>query len=289
MKTLNGKEKMKTLKFNSLLIIFLLVSGTFTMLPLSEWISTANAQAGMSPASQVSNDIIQMRDGTMMQGSFVGGDAQTIKFTTAQGVQSIPLNKVMMLTFAPKKVASSTQPIQKPAPTITQAPSQPQQPQTVTIPAGTVLMVRMASQVSSTDASGRRFSGKLVADLSANDVVVTPTGTTVYGRVAKSAQAGRLIGKSELALNLTELNIGGKMYPLMTTNYAEAGKGSFRKTARNVGLGALVGGAFGDSDDAKKGAAIGAGLSVVRKGQSVTVPTGAVLEFRMTQPLTITN
>ena len=54
-----------------------------------------------------------------------------------------------------------------------------------------------------------------------------------------------------------------------------------------MGLGALVGGVFGDSDDAKKGANIGLGLSVIRKGQSVVVPAGAVLEFRMTQPLTI--
>jgi len=96
-----------------------------------------------------------------------------------------------------------------------------------------------------------------------------------------------LAGKSTLELNLTDINVGGKMYPLMTTNFAEAGKGSFRKTARNAGMGALVGGAFGDSDDAKKGAAIGVGVSVLRKGDSVVVPAGATLEFRMTQPLTI--
>ncbi len=52
--------------------------------------------------------------------------------------------------------------------------------------------------------------------------------------------------------------------------------------------GKLIGGAFGDSKDAKKGAAIGVGVSVLRKGDSITVPPGAMLEFRMTQPLTIT-
>jgi hypothetical protein len=150
-------------------------------------------------------------------------------------------------------------------------------------------MVSTTNQVSSDDSPGTRFTAKLASNLTANGVTVAQSGTTVYGRVTKSAQAGRMIGKSELELNLTEINIDGKMYPLMTTNFAETGKSSFRKTARNVGVGALVGGVFGDSDDAKKGAAIGAGLSVVRKGKSVVVPAGVVLEFRITQPLTITK
>lgn len=280
---------MKTLKYNSLLIVFLIVFSAFAMLTSMEWISPARAQVANPPVPQISGDILQMRNGTMLQGNFVGGDAQTIKFATAQGIQSIPRNQALMITFGLTAVTPSTPPSQKPAPAPVQAPPPPQQPQTVTIPAGTVLIVTMTNQVSSQDASGRRFSAKLAANLTAGGIAVAQTGTTVYGRVAKSAQAGRLVGRSELELNLTEININGKMYPLMTTNFAEAGKGSFRKTARNVGLGALVGGAFGDSDDAKKGAAIGAGLSVIRKGQSVVVPAGAVLEFRMTQPLTITN
>jgi DNA-binding beta-propeller fold protein YncE len=148
-------------------------------------------------------------------------------------------------------------------------------------------MINMTNQVSSQDQAGRRFTAKLAANMTASGVVVAPAGTTVYGKVTKSSQAGRLVGKSELELNLTEINIGGKMFPLMTTNFAEAGKSSFRKTARNAGMGALIGGAFGDSDDAKKGAAIGLGVSVLRKGNSVVVPAGAMLEFRMTQPLTI--
>jgi hypothetical protein len=158
----------------------------------------------------------------------------------------------------------------------------------VTIPAGTVVVVSMTSQVSSQNKAGQRFSAKLATDLKAGPVVAAPAGTTVYGRVTKSSQARRLTGRSTLELALSEVNIKGTMYPLMTSNFAEAGKSSFRKTARNAGMGALIGGAVGDSDDAKTGAAIGVGVSVLRKGQSITVPVGAKLEFRMTQPLTIT-
>jgi hypothetical protein len=229
--------------------------------------------------SQASGDTLQLKDGTALQGSFAGGDAQTIRFTTAQGVLSVPRNKALVLTFTPVAAA--------PAPVAVQAPPPRQQPTTVTIPAGTTLMISTTSQVSSQDQAGRRFTAKLAANLMANGIVVAPAGSTVYGRVTKSGQAGRLIGRSELELNLTDINIGGKMYPLMTTNFEEAGQRSFRKTARNAGMGALIGGAFGDSKDAKKGAAIGVGVSVLRKGDSVVVPAGATLEFRMTQPLTI--
>ncbi|MHC4169743.1 MAG: hypothetical protein ACYSWQ_22580 [Planctomycetota bacterium] len=245
----------------------------------------ATLMCPFSLMSQARSDTLQLKDGTALQGTFAGGDAQTIRFTTAQGLLSVPRNKALVLTFTPAAPVPSTPPKPKPAPVPIQAPARPQQ--AVTIPAGTTLMISTTSQVTSQDKAGRRFTAKLASNLMAGGIVVAPAGTTVYGRVTKSGQAGRLIGKSELELNLTDINIGGKMYPLMTTNFQEAGKGSFRKTARNAGLGALIGGAFGDSDDAKKGAAIGVGVSVLRKGDSVTVPPGAMLEFRMTQPLTI--
>jgi hypothetical protein len=48
----------------------------------------------------------------------------------------------------------------------------------------------------------------------------------------------------------------------------------------------VIGGAVDGGDGAGKGAAIGAGVSLIRKGDSVTVPQGAILEFRLSQPVT---
>ena len=250
-------------------------------------------------SSQAFGDTLQLRNGTALQGGFVSFDGQTIQFATTQGVQSIPRAEALVLTFAapPASATASAPPSQpeappparqtsEPAAAPAATPPQPSGP--VTIPAGTVLRVSTTSQVSSQTPAGQRFGAKLAVDLKAGPVMVAPAGTAVYGRVTKSSQAGRMVGRSTLELALSEINIGGTMYPLMTSNFAEAGKSSFRKTARNAGMGALIGGAFGDSDDAKKGAAIGAGVSVLRKGQSVVVPAGAMLEFRMTQPLAIT-
>lgn len=244
-------------------------------------------------SSRALGDTLQLRDGTALQGGLVSFDGQTLVFATNQGVQSIPRAQALVLTFAapPAATASpaapvSPSPTSEPAATPAAAPPQPSGP--VTIPAGTVLVVSMTSQVSSQSKAGQRFGAKLATDVKAGPVVVAPAGTTVYGRVTKSSQARRLTGRSTLELALSEINIGGATYPLMTTNFAEAGKSSFRKTARNAGMGALIGGAVGDSDDARTGAAVGVGVSVLRKGESITVPVGAKLEFRMTQPLTIT-
>jgi hypothetical protein len=146
----------------------------------------------------------------------------------------------------------------------------------------------MDSPVSSKDPAGKKFTAKLLADLTAGNAVVAKAGTTVHGQVDKSKQAGRLAGKSQLSISLTGIDLAGKVLPIVTTNFAEAGKGEFRKTARNTAGGALVGNAIDDDGGAGKGAAVGAGVSLIKKGDAVTVPPGALLEFRLSQPVQTT-
>jgi hypothetical protein len=153
-----------------------------------------------------------------------------------------------------------------------------------------VLTVKMESQVSSKDKEGTKFTAKLVGDVMAGDVAVAKAGSIVTGQVEKSKQAGRLAGKSQLAISLNGIDMGGgKIQPIMTTNFAEAGKGEFRNTARNTAAGALVGNAIDDDGGAGTGAAVGAGVSLIKKGDAVTVPPGALLEFRTTQPFEVTK
>jgi hypothetical protein len=66
-----------------------------------------------------------------------------------------------------------------------------------------------------------------------------------------------------------------------------SGKSSTGKTAAGALVGAGVGAAVDSSGGAGKGAAIGAGVSMLKKGQTVTVPPGALLEFRLAQPLKV--
>lgn len=251
------------------------IGSTITMLVL----------AAVQPAP---GDTVEMRDGSLMNGKYAGGTSTTVRVETAEGVKVIATTELLAITFGvlPPPPAAPP-PAAAPAAAAVAAPAAT--PTAVSVPAGTVLTIKMDSAVSSKDPGGKKFTAKLLADLKADDVVVAKAGTTITGQVEQSKQAGRLAGKSQLALSLTGIDLGnGKVQPIVTTSFTEAGKGEFRKTARNVAGGALIGHAFDDDGGAGKGAAVGAGVSLIKKGDAVTVPEGALLEFRLSQPFQAT-
>lgn len=166
----------------------------------------------------------------------------------------------------------------------------------VTVPAGTRILIRMIDSVdSSKQKAGYRFTASLETNLMADDVVAAPRGSTVYGRLADAKSAGRMSGGAELTLELTDINVNGTAYPLMTSTYEVRSQGQGSKTARRVvggtGLGALVGGIAGGGRGAAIGAAAGAAagttVSAATKGQQISVPSESLLEFRLAQPVTL--
>jgi hypothetical protein len=229
-------------------------------------------------------DTAELRDGSLVQGKYVGGTAATVRFETPEGVKVVETSKILALTFA--EGGATSQPAAGAAAAAPAAAAAA--PKAVQVPAGTVLTIKLDGPVSSKDPAGKKFSGKLLADLVANGVPVAKAGSAVYGQVDKSKQAGRLAGKSQLAFSLSGVDVNGKIQPIVTTNYSESGKGEFRKTARNTAAGAVIGGAIDDDGGAGKGAAVGAGVSMIKKGDAVTAPAGMILEFRTTQPFEAT-
>jgi hypothetical protein len=163
----------------------------------------------------------------------------------------------------------------------------------ITVPAGTSLLVRMVDSVdSSKNAVGSRFTASLETNLQVAGVVVAPAGTRIYGRLAQSKEAGRVGGKSELQLELTDIVINGTAYPVLSSDYSLQGSNSGKRTAKRVlggaGLGAAIGAIAGN---AGKGAAIGAVVgttaAVVQKGEKVSIPSETLLEFRLQQPASL--
>jgi hypothetical protein len=234
-------------------------------------------------ALPASGDTLQLRNGKTLTGKYAGGAAGTINFQTAEGMQVIDTGQAGSLTFT-----APPPPVATPAPAPATTTAAPAASGAVSVPAGTLLLVRLDSAISTDSAAaGQRFSCKLEADLSADGVVVARAGTPVYGRVTKGKKAGRLAGKSELELQLSEINLGGQTVALATSNYAQAGQGEFRSTARNAAVGAGVGAAFDGGEGAAKGAAIGGAVSLIKKGEAVTLPAGSLLEFRLTSSLQV--
>ena len=166
----------------------------------------------------------------------------------------------------------------------------------VTVPAGTRVLIRMTDSVdSSKQKAGYRFTGSLETNLQADDVVVAPRGTTVYGRLASASSSGRMSGSSELTLELTDILINGTANPLLTSTYEVKGKGEGSNTAKKVvggaGLGALIGGLAGGGKGAGigvlAGAAGGTALASAKKGEQLSIPSESLLEFRLAQPVTL--
>jgi hypothetical protein len=120
-----------------------------------------------------------------------------------------------------------------------------------------------------------------------NGVVVAKAGTKVYGRIQSAQQAGRYKGQSKLDLRLTEVAVGPNLVPIMTGAYTDAGAKSIGKAAKGAAAGAAIGAIADGGDGAGKGAAIGAAASGVKKGETVSVSPGTLLEFQLQQPVTV--
>ena len=166
----------------------------------------------------------------------------------------------------------------------------------ITVPAGTRILIRTVDPIdSSKQKAGYRFTTTLEINLQADNVVVAPRGSTVYGRLAQASSAGRMSGSSELILELTDIVIDGTAYPLLTSTYEIKGKGEGGNTAKKViggaGLGALIGGIAGGGKGAGIGAAAGAAggtaIAASKKGEQLQIPSESLLEFRLEQPVTL--
>ncbi len=230
-------------------------------------------------------DVLELKNGKVLNGKYVGGTAGTIRFQTSDGIQAIETSQALALTFTTSAAATPAQPASPGTPATTATPVSLSS--SVAIPAGTTLLVRMLDGASSNDQKGKRFTTTLEGDLVVQGRLVAKAGTRIYGRVENAERAGRFAGKSVLDLRLTELTLGASFVPLVTGPYAQAGSGSMRKTAGGAAAGAAIGAIAGGGEGAGKGAAIGAVASGLKKGEAVVVPAGTLLEFQLQQPVNI--
>jgi hypothetical protein len=163
---------------------------------------------------------------------------------------------------------------------------------TVTVPAGTTILIRMIDGVDSkTNKVGDIFHASLEDALVVGDKVIAPKGADVYGKLANAASAGKIKGKSQLQLQLTGIRINGQIQTIVTSTYEVAGGSRGKQSAGRIGGGAAVGAIIGAIAGGGKGAAIGAGVGagagtavqVMTKGEQVRVPSETLLEFKLDQ------
>lgn len=204
----------------------------------------------------------------------------------------------------PEPAAAPAQPVQTAAappaaqpaaqPTPTPAPPPPVQ---ATIPAGTVVTVRMIDSVDSARSHpGDEFDATVNSAVVAGDRVAIPQGSNAKVRLVEAKTSGRMTGTSQLQLELVSLTANGTSYEVQSGYYTQQGSSRTRRTEETVGGGAVLGALIGAIAGHGKGAAIGAGVGAATgagveaagKGQQVKVPSEAKLDFTLKAPLTVT-
>ncbi len=118
----------------------------------------------------------------------------------------------------------------------------------VTVLEDTPLQVVNDMPISSrTTKAGAKVSFTVTRDVVVDGILVIPCGATVYGTVVEAKQAGRLVGASNLTLELTALNLDGKSYPLYTPPFKVVGQSKTRPTVRKMSIGAAAGALAADA------------------------------------------
>jgi len=163
----------------------------------------------------------------------------------------------------------------------------------VNVPAGTRLVVRMVDGISGGNSrAGTLFTARLQGNLMVGNTNVAPDGSLVFGRIIASSGASRVAGRSELSLELTDIQVNGTRFPILSNDYSVQGGNALGRTARRTGGGAGLGAVIGAiGGNAGRGAAIGAatggGASLLMRGEQINIPSGTLLEFRLQQPASL--
>ena len=221
-------------------------------------------------------DTLELADGTLIEGRYVTSSESYFIFETGGEINAFPVNEVVALYLSAGVEKALDAP---PAP----------QPTALTVPAGTPLMITMSETIdSSRHSAGHRFRAQLLGDIVVQGSSVVQSGSYVFGQITQSSQAGRLAGRSEMAIEFTGIMINGQIFPISTTGIqAQNSTGSGAQTVGRTARAAAVGGLIGGRSGARTGARVGAGASILTGGSSINIPRGTMLETTLATPLSI--
>ena len=155
-------------------------------------------------------------------------------------------------------------------------------------PAGTVLVVRLATEVSSATAQvGNRFHGFLDQDLAANGRMMAPQGTKVFGAVSAVDAGSKMKGQPTLSVTLTDIEVGGRVLAIKThpLNASGGTASGAKKLVGGAAVGATIGAIAGGGEKAAIGAAVGTGVGGAAAAASSVKP--AVIAAQTPQAFTL--
>lgn len=154
----------------------------------------------------------------------------------------------------------------------------------VTLPAGTVISIRLADTVNSNhNHPGDQFSGTVDPSVLVGDRVVIPRGTEARVRMAERRKGGHIHGHAEIQLELTSLVINGRKLEVESDTYREK-KGVMdskikgeAKASANPAADLVVSGLPSDAADP---------VIAIFRAAKVVKPAGSKIDFSLTSPFT---
>jgi hypothetical protein len=166
----------------------------------------------------------------------------------------------------------------------------------VTVPAGTLLQIRLSEPLDIAKLqAGATFQATAASDVFEGNVLAIPRGAVLNGTVVTVKKPGALGGSGELQLQINSVNLGGTNYPVATDLWSNKGPNKAGYTASNtVGgavVGALIGGLLGRGPGAAVGAAVGGGAGLAASagtnGPRLYLPPESLLNFHLSSPVTV--
>jgi hypothetical protein len=239
---------------------------------MKRFVFLMSAVLTLGAASTLWADSLELADGTVLEGDFVGASNGIIMFDTGEGIEAFAEDEVVGL-FLSEGVE-----------TMQQAANA----SVVTVPSGTRMVLRMVEDIdTSRHAAGHRFRAQLEGALVVNGVQAVPRGTFVHGRIISASQSRRAVGSSDLAMDFTDLMINDELIPIQTSGLQAQTQNEAGRTVGRTARAAAVGGLIGGSSGARTGAKVGAGASILTSGASINVPRGTILEVNLAAPVNI--
>ena len=159
----------------------------------------------------------------------------------------------------------------------------------VTVPAGSIISVRIADEVDSSHGKiGDLYTGSVDPSLLIGDRVAIPRGTEAHLRMVEDKKGGHLHGKAEVELELVSLVINGQKLDVESNSFKKQ-QGALAAKAEAVAKPAAGAAASAAADAATTGSPGGAVLEpaiAVFHSAKVKLPAGTRVPFNLTDDFT---